>query len=509
MTTQLYQTLLDRCWRRSGTLLYRPNQRNACCPHYSIRLDSDAFHASRDQRQAINRFNRFIIGDSYAKQSARVNPRSRADAKRRDTTFDLLERLHEAESDKLPPLSPLPTSKAGKTKKADGDNKDGEVPAAPPPAESEQAKAIEPAHRFEVTLEPDVYTDEKYVIFENYQRIVHKEPPSKISKKGFTNFLCNSPLRRETITNSSGREKKLGSYHQCYWLDGRLVAVGILDLLPDCVSAVYFMYHESIHDWSPGKLGALREIALAMEGGYRWWYSGYYIHNCPKMRYKIDFSPQYILDPELPASWDLLDKKALSVLDNKAYVSFSHERHIEYKRELLEKHPDGPIDGAVDNYGFGLFGIGKPLSFHAPAEGVPAPFEGAEEAEDVAMTMNSAGEDNGEQDGWNSNSNSNENSSDEDSEDEEDSDRPNKPLFTSNMPGLPPMSNVNRFQLDLIPILTSIHPEQMFAVNRLAVWSDGTMTDGHSFKNKIAELVAMMGSDLVPQLCLDYRNHKQ
>ena len=40
----------------------------------------------------------------------------------------------------------------------------------------------------------------------------------------------------------TGKEQKLGSYHQCYRLDGRLVAVGVLDLLPGCVSSVYLMW---------------------------------------------------------------------------------------------------------------------------------------------------------------------------------------------------------------------------------------------------------------------------
>lgn len=38
-----------------------------------------------------------------------------------------------------------------------------------------------------------------------------------------------------------GKEKKIGSYHQCYRLDGKLVALGVLDLLPHCVSSVYLM----------------------------------------------------------------------------------------------------------------------------------------------------------------------------------------------------------------------------------------------------------------------------
>ncbi|CAG8954031.1 hypothetical protein HYFRA_00009131 [Hymenoscyphus fraxineus] len=119
-----------------------------------------------------------------------------------------------------------------------------------------------------------------------------------------------------------GRERKLGSYHQCYRIDGKLIAVGVLDLLPTCVSAVYFMYHESVHQFGFGKLGALREIALAKEDGYKWWYAGFYIHNCVKMKYKGDYTPQYMLDP-VSYNWDLLDDDLRSKLDKRKYLSLS------------------------------------------------------------------------------------------------------------------------------------------------------------------------------------------
>ncbi|KAK1761406.1 arginine-tRNA-protein transferase [Echria macrotheca] len=288
LTPDFYQHLVDRCWRRSGTLLYRPNQKNSCCPHYTLRLDSAKFRPTKDQRQAINRFNKYVLGDAYSKELARMNPRSREEARKRDNEFDLVARIAESE---LRSLRTPPT----------------------------------PAHEFVVTLEPDTFTEEKYDVFENYQRLVHREPPEKISRVGFKRFLCKSPLTRGSLAGPGGKERQLGSFHQCYRLDGKLVAVGVLDLLPDCVSAVYFFYHESIRNHNPGKLGALREIALALDAGYRWWYSGFYIHSCPKMKYKVDYSPQYVLDPET-LEWDLLDKEALAIFDRQAYVSLSRER---------------------------------------------------------------------------------------------------------------------------------------------------------------------------------------
>lgn len=182
----------------------------------------------------------------------------------------------------------------------------------------------EPAHQFEVTLEPADFSVEKFELFRDYQSHVHREQPSEISQSGFKRFLCTSPLQR-TTRQVNEKSQKLGSYHQCYRLDGRLIAMSVLDLLPHCVSGVYMLYHSDYEKWQFGKLSALREAALALEGGYQYYYMGYYIHSCTKMRYKGDYKPQYVLDPE-SYDWNLLDGDLKSLMDEKGYVSLSRER---------------------------------------------------------------------------------------------------------------------------------------------------------------------------------------
>ena len=56
---------------------------------------------------------------------------------------------------------------------------------------------------------------------------------------GFRRFLCSG--MGQSKGNKDGHIQKLGSYHSCYRLDGRLVGMGVLDLTPDCVSTVYLM----------------------------------------------------------------------------------------------------------------------------------------------------------------------------------------------------------------------------------------------------------------------------
>lgn len=110
----------------------------------------------------MNRFNKHVLGEKYTKEAARLYPLSRDQAKKRDTDFDLVERVQEGERDRL---------------------------KTPP----------EPEHVLKVTLELDNFTEEKYVLFENYQRLVHHEPPHSISKSGFKRFLCSSPILRSKI----------------------------------------------------------------------------------------------------------------------------------------------------------------------------------------------------------------------------------------------------------------------------------------------------------------------
>jgi arginine-tRNA-protein transferase len=48
-----------------------------------------------------------------------------------------------------------------------------------------------------------------------------------------------------------------GSYHQLYRLDGKLIALSVLDILPGCVSSVYFMYDPAWEKFSFGKVSEI------------------------------------------------------------------------------------------------------------------------------------------------------------------------------------------------------------------------------------------------------------
>ena len=128
----------------------------------------------------------------------------------------------------------------------------------------------------------------RYGVFLKYQTQIHQDPASRWEQSAFKRFLCKGIDRK--ILKVRGKTLQLGSYHQCYRLDGKLVAVGVLDLLPHAVSSVYllyvfpsplwkilgsyFSYDPEYQHWDFGKLSALREAAMALEMGYDYYYMG-------------------------------------------------------------------------------------------------------------------------------------------------------------------------------------------------------------------------------------------
>ncbi|XP_066456963.1 arginyl-tRNA--protein transferase 1 isoform X7 [Eleutherodactylus coqui] len=188
------------------------------------------------------------------------------------------------------------------------------------------------AHRLEVKLVPVSMEDPEFVasfessaaLYAKYQMSVHKDLPYECGPGEFTRFLCDSPLEPETLPD--GLSCGYGSFHQQYWLDGKIIAVGVIDLLPSCVSSVYLYYDPDYSFLSLGVYSALREITFTRElqkkaADLCYYYMGFYIHTCPKMRYKGQYKPSQLLCPE-SYSWVPIEK-CLPLLESSKYSRFN------------------------------------------------------------------------------------------------------------------------------------------------------------------------------------------
>ncbi|KAH7916339.1 arginine-tRNA-protein transferase [Hygrophoropsis aurantiaca] len=315
LSCEVYQKMIDRGWRRSGTYCYTPDLRRSCCPQYTIKLDALQFKPSRSQRQLVNRWNRYVLSNSETDGTA--SSTFSKQTKKSSPTFDLSTSIHAAEYS----------------------------PDKPPAAQL-----------FRVTLEESSFSQEKYALYERYQTQIHHDYDN--SPVSFRRFLVQSPLVPENIPYPSTPTEHLPlqyrSYHQMYRLDGELIAMGVLDVLPGCVSSVYFMYDPKWEKFSLGKLSALREASLAQEinnAGIPTMtslYMGFYIHSCQKMRYKGEYSPSYLVDPE-EFTWHPLSS-CTSLLDRYRYATFAHpENSLEGPDDPGEEQQEAIPDGELED----------------------------------------------------------------------------------------------------------------------------------------------------------------
>ncbi|GAA6046515.1 hypothetical protein JCM3770_006187 [Rhodotorula araucariae] len=289
LSASTYKALLDRGWRRSGCYLYKPDLARTCCPQFSIALDTAAFKPSRSQRQVLQRFAAFLRdGDREGQPGWGPPAEGSAEGGAGDAE------MHATAAKPEGKKKDKGKSKAGVTDWGD----------AVHAGDWDRSSAEQPfQHRFEYILEPASFTEEKYALFRRYQMEVHNEPASKVSAKGFRRFLVDTPLDIEPTHSSA---YSYGSHHALYRLDGKLIAFAVLDLLPQAVSSVYFVWDPAWAGMSLGKISALREAQMvremeaagAWEGGEGRYMMGYYIDTCPKMRYKADYQPSFLLDPE-------------------------------------------------------------------------------------------------------------------------------------------------------------------------------------------------------------------
>lgn len=201
-----------------------------------------------------------------------------------------------------------------------------------------------PAHRLKIRLVRSDFNSKEFQktfsashsVYEKYQMIIHEDKPDKCSADQYSRFLVKSPLKPE---KKSELFCGYGSFHQQYWLDNNLIAVGVIDILPHCVSSVYLYYDPEYSFLSLGTYAALREIAFTQELSHimpelKYYYMGFYIHSCKKMRYKGNFAPSYLLCPEV-YTWHPIEK-CRPKLDISKYHRLNEDINAEDKDSIVD-----------------------------------------------------------------------------------------------------------------------------------------------------------------------------
>lgn len=90
-------------------------------------------------------------------------------------------------------------------------------------------------------------------------------------------------------------------------LGEKLVAVALLDILPQAISAIYCYYDPRLKERSLGTMAILTELEIARSRGIPHLFLGYWVEPNASMRYKARYQPHEILAArpldEEPAPW--------------------------------------------------------------------------------------------------------------------------------------------------------------------------------------------------------------
>ncbi|GMF99399.1 hypothetical protein B5S33_g3891 [[Candida] boidinii] len=343
ISPEIYEILMNKGFRRSGNFIYRPDLIRNCCRLFTIRTNLSLLKPTKEHRHTINKFINEIND---------IKPET-VKKKVKNEKFDIFKIIN-TENEFI---------KSGRTNK------------------------------FKSVLEPANFTKEKFELYKKYQSTIHTDKEEDVTERGFKNFLCSSPFtekylrtvhqdtkglsKEEMIQNDKnikywenlnkwrddGFEKNhkdklefVGPVHECYYLDDKLIAIAVLDFLPNSISSVYFIWDYSYSKLGLGTLSAIREILLTFKLNKDYYYLGYYLSDCQKMKYKSKFSGE-ILDLNSNKYFQL-DKIEEIIKDG---LLFSMDKENDnYKENFIHGLPklyDAKKDGEFINNSEFLYGF--------------------------------------------------------------------------------------------------------------------------------------------------------
>ncbi len=87
----------------------------------------------------------------------------------------------------------------------------------------------------------------------------------------------------------------------------KLLAVAVVDLIPGSLSSVYTYFDPDQNKRALGVYAILHQIKLARQLQLNWLYLGFWISDCTKMNYKVNYQP---FELKIDNTWQFFDTKA-------------------------------------------------------------------------------------------------------------------------------------------------------------------------------------------------------
>ena len=219
-------------------------------------------------------------------------------------------------------------------------------------------------YTFEITDKIQI-NPEKFQVYKKYQMNIHKESESEIDYDDFddnwgkSNLTDNIGIKLPSDLSSKTKHpeiypKKYGCYNFIHRIDDKIVAVGVVDILPTFLSSVYLYYDTDYQFLDLGILTAILEIEYAksfhdlIDNNFKYYTMGFYNENVQKLRYKGFYYPTQILDRFTMNFVYLHDVQ--NILKEGKHVQLSKEQKNPKYEYMTKKEIDKYVNNLIIKY---------------------------------------------------------------------------------------------------------------------------------------------------------------
>ncbi|VDM35690.1 unnamed protein product [Hydatigera taeniaeformis] len=285
ITAKDYKMLMDCGWRRSGVLTRKWNNHKSCCPTYALRCDAENYRFTKAQKKVLRALHSYLKTGKTSKEEEKPHEKAEYCRDPPVMTKDLASNKHE--------ISLETSGDSGFFSEAKDD-----------PVGTRRTGSA--------------------------RRRRWQALQAKMARRAKE----LAPLSPVTITTIICVNVCVLSFAEGYWLDGKkLIGVGVIDILPGCLSSVYFFYDPAFAFLRLGTYSALQEVAFVRHlhrtygsvvpayADFTFYHMGFYVHSCGKMVYKNNYLPSYLACPET-YEWIPIER-CQRLLDRNSYARFA------------------------------------------------------------------------------------------------------------------------------------------------------------------------------------------
>ena len=149
-----------------------------------------------------------------------------------------------------------------------------------------------PMARLTVQLLPTHFSQDAFILYNEYNFKKHDKTAK--SEQSYIEHAVDSVISNQTVDGIG-----YGSYHQMYLLDGKLVAVSLIDIVPKGIVSAYMWYSldKEVSKYSLGVYSALKEIEMVQELSktnpeMKYYYLQGWNDGNKKLAYKASYPPE-------------------------------------------------------------------------------------------------------------------------------------------------------------------------------------------------------------------------